>query len=914
MGEMQFEGLKISHYSVLERIGAGGMGEVYRAEDLKTPRFVALKFLPQWLLAGSGSGKSLSRAEALERFRREGLLLAALNHQGICTIYEIDECDGQPFIAMELLEGATLREKLADVAPAPLAVSQIVDLGIQIADALEAAHERGVIHRDLKPANLFVTRQDRAKILDFGLAKRKTLATAKAGVGSAGDLDEASAISWDLENSPTISAKQRGLTNPGTLLGTIAYMSPEQALGGKIDERTDIFSLGAVFYEMAAGRRAFTGQTLLAVSDAIIHHDPPPPSELNPQLPAELDDLIQKCLAKRPDDRFQTAHELRAELKALRDNPPHTKVGRRGTRTRATAKPDRRRVLLYLIGGLLAAALVAVAIPDARAWLHTQAGRLLNRSQEPALPSHANLAVLPFVGATSDPKVSALGDGLADELAARLVQLTLGRSFQVTPARELREKHVTTLDQARREFGSNLGIEIALQRSEGIVRVSYTVVDAASGRALRADSIVTAESDLVSLEDRVVESAARSLDLDVQPEEQRMHSFRGTASSAAYDYYLQGVGYLQERGDATKVASALETLHEALRLDPQFGLAEAALGGAYWAQYEDTKDRQWIEPARAACAHAIELGNAGAEGHECLGTLASETGDYAGAAAQFQLAVQLDPASDRAYDNLATADMSLNRVSDAEKIYQRAINLRPGYWYHYNKLGALYFGQQDYAKARQMFEKVVEMAPDNYHGYLNTGAVDLALNDMAGAIRELEHANAIQPSEVACSDLGTAYFTQGNYQKAAREFQEAIKFSPKEADSWGFLADSYYYGGDRSRAMAAYRHAIGLGEDSLRVNPRDSALLGLLADFHAMVGEKDQALAEIDRALASGQPDQTLLFNACEVYDEVGEKEVALEWLAKALAAGYPQYLVEHTPGLNHLHNDPHYKQLLGLK
>jgi len=914
MGESGFEGLKISHYIVLDRLGAGAMGEVYRAEDLKLKRFVALKFLPQSLIADSGSARGLSRAEALQRFWQEGRAVAALNHPGICTIFAIEDYDGQPFIVMELLEGATLREKLADIAPAPLDVSQILNLGVQIADALEAAHERGVIHRDLKPANLFVTLRGHAKILDFGLAKRKPLATAKASVGSAVDLDEASAISWGLENSPTISTKDRDLTNPGTLLGTIAYMSPEQALGEKADERTDIFSLGAVLYEMAAGRRAFTGQTPLAVSDAIIHHDPPPASESNPQLPPDLNELIRKCLAKKPEHRFQTAAELRAELQVLRDSLPHTQGLRRGKRTPLRPNLNRHRVRLFLVGGLLAAAVVALAVPVSREWLQDETDRVLHRSQEPALPSHVNLAVLPFAGATSDPKLTAFGNGLADELSARLAQLTLGRSFQVTPASELRDKRVTTLDQARHEFGSNLGIQIALQRSEGIVRVSYTFIDSASGHAVRADSIAAAESDLVSLEDRVVESAARSLGLEVHPEEQRMHSFRGTASAAAYDYYLQGVGYLQQSDDPTKVSSALETLREALRLDPQFGLAEAALGEAYCAQYEKTKDRQWIEPARAACAHAIALGTAGAEGHACLGTLANETGDYAGSATQFQLAVQLDPSSDRAYDSLATADVNLNRVTEAEITYQRAINLRPGYWYPYNKLGVLYFQQQDYAKARQMFKKVVEMSPDSYRGYLNVGAIDLALNDMTSAISELERANAIQPSELACSDLGSAYFFQGNYQKAAREFQEAINFSPKEADSWGFLADSYYYSGDRSRAMPAYRHAIELGEDSLKVNPNDSASLGLLADFHAMVGERGQALSEIDRALASGQPDQTLYFNACEVYDEVGEKEIALEWLAKALAAGYPPYLVEHAPGLNNLHSDPRYKQLLGLK
>ncbi len=912
MGEQELKGRRISHYLVLDPIGAGGMGEVYRAEDLNLKRFVALKFLPPSLTAESGSSSPSSRAQALERFRREAQAVAALNHPGICTIFEIGDWEGQPFIAMELLEGKTLRDELANVAPAPLAVPQILDLGIEIADALDAAHQQGVIHRDLKPANLFVTERGRAKILDFGLAKRKPAAREKAGVGSGVDLDEASAVSWGLENGPTISAEERELTNPGALLGTVAYMSPEQALGEPVDERTDIFSLGAVLYEMATGGRAFTGPTLLAVSNAIINRQPPPAYELNPQLPTKFVEVIQKCLAKKPEDRYQTAAGLEAELQSLRRDLSPT--GRKRTRTPAPPKPDRRRVLQLLFGSLLAAALVLLAVPSSRGWLAARAGSILNPSHQPALPSRINLVVLPFTGAPSDAELTAFGNGLADELTARLVQLTVGRSFQVTPASEVREKQIATLGQAGREFGANLGLAISLQRTEGIVRVSYTVVDAKSGQALRADSIRAAQSDLVSVEDRIVESAARSLGLGIRSEEERAQAFRGTGSSAAYDFYLQGIGYLHEGDDAAKLDSAVETLHEALKLDPQFGLAEAALGQAYWKKYKATENRQWVDLARAACSHAIEFGNTGAEGHECLGTLASGTGDYAGAAAQFQLAVQLDSTSDRAYSDLADAYMNLNRPSDAERTYQRAINLRPGYWYGYNKLGAFYFSRQDYHRARQMFEKVIEMTPDSYRGYTNLGAMDLALDDESGAVNALEHSIAIQPTEIAYSDLGTANFLQAKYDQAARDYEQAVKLKPNEFDYWGFLGDCYYYAGNRPRAMDAFRRAVTLGEDSLKVNPNDAQVLGLLAGYYAVLGEKNKALATIDRAMASGQPDQNLLFNAAQVYNEVGDEAVALEWLSKALGAGFSPYVVSHAPELSNLHDNPRYQQLLRQK
>ncbi len=911
MGEQGFEGLRISHYSVLDRLGAGGMGEVYRAQDLDLRRFVALKFLPLSLTSGVSSGSGLSRADVLQRFRREAQAVAALNHPGICTIFEIGEWNGQPFIAMELLEGSTLRDKLAEVAPAPLEFPQILDWGTQIAGALDAAHQQGVIHRDLKPANLFVTTRGRAKILDFGLAKRKPLAREKAGVGGSADPDETSAISWGLENNPTISAEERELTNPGSLLGTIAYMSPEQALGEPVDERTDIFSLGAVLYEMATGSRAFKGATLLAVSNAIINHDPEPAARLNPNLPTAFVDLIEKCLAKNPDERYRASAELRADLELLETGLEVETVPKR---TRTPKKRDRRQLLMLLVGGLLAVSLLALARPASRGWIIARADRVLNRSHAPALPRPVNLVVLPFTGIISDPKLVAFGNGIANELTARLVQLTLGRSFQITPAIIVREKHITTLDQARRQFGSNVGLEIDLQRADGITRVSYTLIDARTGSAIRGDSVAAPDSDLIALEDRVLESVAQSLDLGLGSEERRAESFRGTRSSAAYDFYVQGIGYLQESLDPAKLSSAVETLREAVRLDPRFGLAEAALGEAYWTQYASTKDQQWIEPARTACAQAIALGNSGAEGHQCLGTLANGTGDYTTAAAQFQLAVQLDPTSDRAYDNLAQAYINLNRPGDAEKTYQHAISLRPGYWYAYNKLAIFYYNQQDYSKARDMFQKVIEMAPDSYQGYVNVGAMDLALDDVKGATSALERSIEIQPSETAYAVLGTAYFLQGDYRKAVREFEEKVRLDPNAADSWGYLADACYYAGDRARAMTLYRRAVELDEDALKVNPNDASVLAFLASYHAMLGEKDKAKEDLNRALAFGRLDQSIQFQAGEVYNDLGETEVALEWLAKAVAAGYSPYVIDHAPEFNNLHDDPRYRQLLGRK
>jgi len=613
-GELDLTGKTISHYRIVEKLGGGGMGVVYKAEDLRLSRFVALKFLPEALSTD---------AQALERFKREARAASALNHRHICTVYDVGEYERGPYIVMELLAGSTLRHRISGK---PLSVNAVVEIGAQITDALAAAHAKGILHRDIKPANIFVSDENEVKLLDFGLAK----------VAEAGGLGAETASRPDLIATDETGGNQQHLTRTGLLLGTPAYMSPEQARGEPVDARTDIFSLGTVLYEMATGHPPFSGATNEELRKAVINRDPVVPRKLNPKVPAALERVIVKTLQKTAERRPQRAAELRADLVRLK-----AQIAGRWTRRTAVA------------------ALVILAALTSIAWRLGWFPRGMQAGQI------RSLAVLPLENLSREPEQEYFADGMTDELITELAKVHALRVISRNSIMRYKGKH-SPMSQIARDLNVDAVVEGTVARAGDQVRITAQLIEAPSDRHLWADKYEGVLENVLALQDEVARAIARQVRISLTPQEQDRLTGARPVNPEAQEAYLHGLYELRKQ-NSEGVEKSIGFFDRATTIDPNYALAYAALSDAYYD--ESSMIRAPLESmpkARAAAARAIELDDSIAQAHASLGYVKlTFDWDWPGAEQEFRRALELNSNLPVAHSGYALYLLTSRRSEEA---------------------------------------------------------------------------------------------------------------------------------------------------------------------------------------------------------------------------------------------------------
>ncbi len=811
------------------------MGEVHRARDTRLGRDVALKVLPDRLA---------SDAEQLRRFEQEAQLASSLNHPNIVTIYDIGQVDQVHYIAMELVEGQTVRALLRAGA---LPMAQALSVAAQIADGLAKAHAAGVVHRDLKPENVMVTKDGFAKILDFGLGKL---------TNSFRDLQS---------NAETMEVASVH-TTPGAVLGTYAlYVAgASQRVGGG-------FSFGPVFLRPHAVRNADGPRGVPAchgeqTMSAIITEEPPRVTDINPHVPERAQEVIERCLAKDAGQRYASTFDLARDVRIASGAGvarPVTQVSRR----------VRSFLVRHAIIGAIAVLVLAVV-----GWLW------LRPHGEGVTGEIPTVAVLPLANLSGNQANDYLGIGIADTLTSDLAGLpaitVVSRTSSTGAAGGRRD-----LARIARDLGVSFVVDGSTQESDGRLKVTVRLVRR-DGSVAGARSFEGSSADLFAIQRQLAQGLTELLELRLSREDRQMLERQPTTSIEAFAEYAQGRSFLERLDVPGNLDRAITLFTSAAEKDRGFALAHAGLGEAYWLRYQVTRELDWTAKARAATLEALRLDPDQAAVRHSLAVIYRGTGDTERAIEELRRELVLRSNSDAAHVMLGDILSDKGDIDAAQREYRQAIALRPSFWGSYDALGLALYRAGRYPAAAAAFERVIELQPDNANGYQRLGTVLLAGGDTAKALVNYQRALQLAPTPKAYANLGFIYYRQRRFAEAAEAYRQALALDPASHITFRNLGDVYQRMGRRAEAVAAFGKAADLAERMLQINPKDAVTLSQQSLYQAKLDQRDVAERHASAAARLAPADGQVLYNLAVVHALAGRKDAALAALSQALAHG----------------------------
>jgi serine/threonine-protein kinase len=848
-----------SRFRIDRLLGAGGMGAVYKASDLELDIPVALKIVRPEMSSDSALGHEFE-----ERFKRELLTARLVTDRHVVRIHDLGESAGVKFITMQYVDGSTLA---AVMRAGRLPYARTLSFAKQIASGLRAAHDVGVIHRDLKPQNILVDADDAAYISDFGLAKSLELTRA-------------------------------GLTHAGELLGTPRYVSPEQIRGQAADQRSDLYALGLIMYEMATGEAPMTAVSAVDLMYRRVQEPAPDPQRLVADLPEYFRCAVLRCLERDPAARYQSAAELLADLET-----EHAAPVAAATRTIAVSVPVPR---VTRSRALVAAALVIAVLGGAvGAVRHYRP----SATRVAAAPGESmRIAVLPFTARGGDSELAAIGGGVAEALSAKLFGLPGVTIASGAPVQQARAD--AALADVARTLGASIVVGGTVGSDAGGLRLSVTADDARTGQRVWAEEFTGVAGDLLTIQDHIYTQLVAALRIKPTTDQLARAVVHPTENIEAYQLYLRGRNAMRGQQNRRNVEAALDFYEQALKRDSTFALAYAGIADGALRLYRTTKEPEWAQKALAAAQQAQHLDDKLVEVHLALASAYQATGKATEAIAMLTTAADMAPTSDDVFRRLGRALLATGRGDEAIAAYQKAIAINPYYAVSYGALGFAYMQLGDYEKAALAYQKMIEVDPRNADGYNDLGAARLQLGEYEAAADTFRRALTLQDTPFTYNNLGIAYVYARKYDQAIPMFEKAVALGPND-DRWiGNLADGYRWAGQRDRAISAYDAAIARALKALQVNPRDAAVRANLALYYAKRGDSSRARRLIADARAIDAANVNVTYAQATIDALAGRTADALDALSAAVAAGYPVAAARRDPDLQSLVTDPRFARL----